>query len=45
MKAFDMILRYWNNFDHVHRLGNVLIPPLAESPENNYLGCDPRTMD
>jgi len=45
MKAFDMVLRYWNNFDRVHRLGNVLIPPLAETPENNYLGCDPQTMD
>jgi hypothetical protein len=45
MKAFDMVLRYWNNFDRVHRLGNVLIRPLAESLENNYLGCDPQTMD
>jgi hypothetical protein len=25
MKTLDMILRYWNNFDGVHRLGNVLI--------------------
>ena len=30
MKAFDMPLRYRNNFNDAHRLGNVLIPPLAE---------------
>jgi hypothetical protein len=45
MKAFDMVLRYRNNFDRVHRLGNVLIPPLAECPGNNYLGCAPPTTD
>jgi len=45
MKAFDMVLRYRNNFDRGHRLGNVLIPPLAEWPGNNYLGCAPPTTD
>ena len=30
MKAFDMALRYRNNFDCSHGIGNVLIPPLAE---------------
>lgn len=30
MKTFDMALRYRNNFDRFHRLGNMLIPPLAE---------------
>jgi hypothetical protein len=27
---FDMLLPYRNTVDRVHRLGNVLIPPLAE---------------
>ncbi len=45
METLDMVLRYWNNFDRIHRPGNVLIAPLAESQENTYLGCDPQTMD
>ena len=45
MKTFDMVLRYRNNFDRSHRLGNVFIPPLAEWPGNNYLGCGPPTTD
>jgi hypothetical protein len=38
------LLRYRNNFSG-HRLGNVLIPPLAEWRGNNYLGRVPPTMD
>jgi hypothetical protein len=45
MKTLDMILRYGNNFDRAHRLGNVLAPPLAEYRENTYLGSIPRTTD
>jgi hypothetical protein len=45
VKALDMILPYRNNFDGVHHLGNVLIPPLAEWPGNNYLGSTPPTTD
>ena len=47
VKAFDMVLRYRNNFDriHRHRLANVLIPPLAEWPGNTYLGSNPQTTD
>ena len=45
MKAFDMVLRYWNNFDRVRSLSNVLIPPLAERQGNNYLACTPPTTD
>ena len=45
MKAFGMVLRYRNNFNDSHRLGNVLIPPLAEWPGNNYLGWAPPTTD
>lgn len=45
MKTLDMILRYWNNFDRAHRLGNVLAPPLAEYRENTYVAPIPRTTD
>lgn len=45
MKTLDMVLRYRNNFDRAHRAGNVLIPPLAKCPENNYLGDIPPTTD
>jgi hypothetical protein len=45
VKAFDMVLRYRNNFNRIHRLSNVLIPPLAEWPGNNYLGLTPQTTD
>lgn len=41
MKPLDMVLRYRNYFDHACRLGNVSIPPLAEWPQNNYLGTTP----
>ena len=45
MKTLDMTLRYWNNFDRAHCLGNVLAPPLAEYRESNYLGSIPPTTD
>jgi hypothetical protein len=45
MKAFDMVLSYRNNFDCSHRLGNVLVLPLAERLGNNYLGRAPPTTD
>jgi hypothetical protein len=45
MKAIDMVLRYRDNFDCTHRLGIVLIPPLAERLRNNYLGSAPPTTD
>ena len=41
MKTLDMTLRYRNNFDRTHCLGNVLTPPLAEYRESNYLGFHP----
>ena len=44
VKAFDMVLRYRNNFDRSSSRQRV-IPPLAERPGNNYLGCDPPTTD
>ena len=45
MKALDMTLRYWNNFDRARCLRNVLAPPLAEYRESNYLGSIPPTTD
>ena len=45
VETLDMVLRYRNNFDWVHRLGNMSIPPLAEWSGNNYLGSNPQTTD
>jgi hypothetical protein len=45
MKTLDMVLHYWNNFDRINGPGNVLTPPLAEWPENNYLERIPPTTD
>jgi hypothetical protein len=45
VKAFDMVFGYRNNVHRAHRLCNVLIPPLAEWPGNNYLGSTPPTTD
>jgi hypothetical protein len=48
MKAINMPFRYRNNFDWIHRPGNVsgrFVPPLAERPRNNYLGSSPPTTD
>ena len=43
--GFQYGLALSEQFDRSHRLGNVLIPPLAEWTGNNYLGRTPRTTD
>jgi hypothetical protein len=40
-----MVLRYRNYFDCRHRLGIVLIAPLAERSGNNYLAYTTPTTD
>jgi hypothetical protein len=45
MKAFDMALRYRDDFDGVHIPAVGPNPPLAEWPGNNYLGFDPPTTE
>jgi hypothetical protein len=35
MKAFDMVLRYRNNFDRIHRLAIVLIRPPRGRPKKH----------